>query len=72
MSEEIEETTIKLPVTGAENIFEVKEKLEAAIAKNKDLSAENSTDKLAKFLWLVPNWLMKFIVNTLMFLDKPQ
>ena len=70
MSEEIEETTIKLPFTGTENIFEVKEKLEATIAKNKDLSAENSTDKLAKFLWLVPNWLMKFIVNTLMFLDK--
>ena len=40
------------------------------IAKNKDLSNQNSTDKLAKFLWLVPNWLMKFIVNTLMFLDK--
>ena len=70
MSEEIEETTIKLPFTGAENIFEIKQKLESEIAKNKDLSAENSTDKLAKFLWLVPNWLMKFLVYTLMFLDK--
>ena len=70
MSEEIEETTIKLPFTGAENIFEIKQKLESEIAKNKDLSAENSTDKLAKFLWLLPNWLMKFLVNTLMFLDK--
>ena len=70
MSEEIEETTIKLPFTGAENIFEIKQKLESEIAKNKDLSAENSTDKLAKFLWFVPNWLMKFLVNTLMFLDK--
>lgn len=70
MSEEIEETTIKLPFTGSENIFEIKEKLEAAITKNKDLSAENSTDRLAKFLWLVPNFVMKFIVNTLMFLDK--
>ena len=70
LSDEGAETTIKMPFTGTENIFEVKEKLEAAIAKNKDLSAENSTDKLAKFLWLVPNWLMKFLVNTLMFLDK--
>lgn len=70
MTEETEETTIKLPFTGSENIFEIKEKLDGAISKNKDLSAENSTDKLAKFLWLIPNWLIKFIVNTLMFLDK--
>ena len=70
MTDDTEETTIKLPFTGTENIFEIKEKLNNTIAKNKDLSNQNSTDKLAKFLWLVPNWLMKFIVNTLMFLDK--
>lgn len=70
MTDDTEETTIKLPFTGTENIFEIKEKLNNTIAKNKDLSNQNSTDKLARFLWLVPNWLMKFIVNTLMFLDK--
>lgn len=70
MTDDTEETTIKLPFTGTENIFEIKEKLNNTIAKNKDLSNQNSTDKLAKFLWLVPSWLMKFIVNTLMFLDK--
>lgn len=70
MTEEIEETTVKLPFTGAENIFEIKEKLDSAIEQNKELSAENSTDKLAKLLSLVPNWLFKFIVNMLIFLDK--
>lgn len=70
MTDDTEETTIKLPFTGTENIFKIKEKLNNTIAKNRDLSNQNSTDKLAKFLWLVPNWLMKFIVNTLMFLDK--
>lgn len=70
MTEEIEETTLKLPFTGAENIFEIKEKLDSAIEQNKDVSSENSTDKLAKLLSLVPNWLFKFIVNMLMFLDK--
>lgn len=70
MTEEIEETTLKIPFTGSENIFEIKEKLDNTIAKNKDLSAENSTDKLAKLLSLVPDWLFKFIVNILMFLDK--
>lgn len=70
MTDEREETTIKIPFTGSENIFEVKEKLDGTIAKNKDIAAQNSTDKLARFLWLVPNWLIKFIVNTLFFLDK--
>ncbi len=70
MTEEIEETTIKIPFTGSENIFEVKEKLDNAIARNKDLAAENNTDKLAKFLSPIPSWLFKLVVNILMFLDK--
>lgn len=70
MTEEIEETTLKIPFTGSENIFEIKEKLDSTIIKNKDLSAENSTDRLAKLLSLVPDFLFKFIVNILMFLDK--
>lgn len=70
MTEEAEETTLKIPFTGSENIFEVKEKLDKTIIKNKDIKTQNSTDKLAKLLSLVPDWLFKFIVNTLMFLDK--
>lgn len=70
MTEETEETTLKIPFTGSENIFEIKDKLDSTITKNKDLSAENSTDRLAKLLSLVPDWLFKFIVNILMFLDK--
>ncbi len=70
MTEEIEETTLKIPFTGAENIFEIKEKLDSAIEKNKDLNTQNSTDKLAKLLSFVPNSLFKLIINILMFLDK--
>ena len=70
MTEEIEETTLKILFKGSENIFEIKEKLDSAIEQNKDLNVENSTDKLAKLLSLVPNWLFKLIVNILMFLDK--
>lgn len=70
MTEETEETTLKIPFTGSENIFEIKEKLEKTINTNKDLASENSTDRLAKLLSLVPDWLFKFIVNFLMFLDK--
>ncbi len=69
-SDEIEETTIKLKFTGEENIFEVKEKLEQAIAQNKDVQAQNSTDKTAKFLWLIPNFLMKIIMGGIKLADK--
>ncbi len=70
MTEEAEETTIKLPFTGSENIFEVKEILDSTIMKNKDTSNENNMDKLVKLLSYVPDWLYKLIVNILMFLDK--
>ena len=70
MTEEAEETTIKLPFKGSENIFEVKEMLDSAIAKNKEVSNQNNTDKLLKLLSYVPDWLYKLIVNILMYLDK--
>ncbi len=70
MSEEVEETTLKIPFTGAENIFEVKEKLEKTIEINKKLEEKNETDKLAKVLSLTPNLVMKGLVNFLMFLDR--
>lgn len=70
MSETAEETTLKLHFTGSENIFEIKDRLEKVITENKDTSAENSTDKLAKALAYIPNWLIKLIVNFLIFLDK--
>ena len=70
MTEEAEETTVKINFKGSENIFEVKELLDSTIAKNKELSNQNNTDKLVKFLSHVPDWLYKFIVNTLIYLDK--
>lgn len=70
MSEMAAETSTKLHFIGNENIFEIKKQLDKIISENKEVRAENSTDKLAKFLAFVPNWLMKLIVNLLMFLDK--
>ena len=70
MTEDAEETTIKLPFTGCENIFEVKDILDKTILQNKDKDAQNDTDKLVKFLSLIPDWLYKLIVNILMYLDK--
>lgn len=70
MSETAEETTLKLHFNGSENIFDIKNKLEQVIAENKDAEAENLTDKFAKALAYIPSWLIKLIVNFLMFLDR--
>lgn len=70
MSETAEETTLKLHFKGSENIFDIRNKLEQVILENKDAAAENETDKLAKALAFIPSWLIKLIVNFLMFLDR--
>lgn len=70
LSDESEETTIKLPFTGEENIFEIKEKLDKAIEDNKKVTTKNSTDRLAKTLSLVSDGTLRRIVKFLGFLDK--
>ena len=64
------ETPLKLPFNGDENIFEIKEKLDVAIEKNKDVEASNKTDKLVSVLSAIPSGLIRTIVKILMFLDK--
>ena len=64
------ETTIKLPFTGKENIFEIKEKLGNVISENKNVEKDNETDILATTLSIIPNFLLKFAISTIMLLDK--
>lgn len=64
------ETTIKLPFNGTENIFEIKQKLGNVIAENKNVSKDNETDILAKALSVIPNFLLKFAISVIMFMDK--
>ena len=63
MSETANETTIKIPFVGTENIFEIKEKLENTININKEVSTENSTDRLVKVLNYIPNFILKYKLN---------
>lgn len=69
-ADEGQETTIKLPFTGTENIFEIKEKLDKAIEQNKDYSTSNNTDALAKAFSIVPNGFIRVAFKFIKFLDK--
>ena len=66
-----DETTIKLCFEGTETILEVADKIQAAILKETTQHKEsNSTDKLAKLLTSVPGPIIRFAVNTLMWMDR--
>lgn len=70
LTDDADETTVKVDFDGTENLFEVKEKLQKLISENKDDGAENGTDKLAGILAKIPTTFLKVAVAFIRFLDK--
>lgn len=70
MSEESEESNLKINFLGTENVFEVRDKLQKAIAENKGEAEGSSTDKTADALSAIPTWLLKKVMRLIRFLDK--
>ena len=70
LTDEGAETTIKLPFTGKESLFEIKEKLDKTIEKNKNTEEANDTDILATVLSHTPSVLVGIFVSFMKFLDK--
>ena len=70
LTDEGEETTIKVPFDGTENIFEVKEKLQSLISQNKEIEEQNDTDKTVKILSKIPASFLRNAVGFLKYLDK--
>ena len=70
LSDDSEETPLKIEFDGTETIFEVKDKLQNEIAKNKDVEMKNNTDKTVSALTSVPAFLIKFAMGIIRFLDK--
>lgn len=70
LTDEGEETTVKIDFDGTESLLEVREKLQSIIAENKDTSASNDMDKIAGLLSKIPSSFLKFAVKFLKHLDK--
>ena len=64
------ETVVKLRFTGKETILDIKEKLEKAILKNKDIKMKNNMDKLVLALGKTPNIVLKLVIGLFKVLDK--
>lgn len=69
LTDEAEETTIKLTFDGTESIKDVMEKVHKTVNENKG-DIKNDTDNIAKILTRVPNFFIKVMVRFLMWLDK--
>ena len=65
-----DETTIKLSFTGKETLYQIKEKIDTAIAKNMGKSSSNSTDRFASLLTKIPHFILNPVISFLMWLDK--
>jgi len=63
-------TTIKLPFTGHENIFDVQQAFENEIQKNKGRETENGTDRLMNVLMNGPHLLVKIAIWLIKLADR--
>ena len=70
LSEDAPETTVKLKFTGEEDIWTIKKMIDDVVKQNKGDTANNDTDDMAKALTKIPNWLLKFGVNFLKWMDR--
>ena len=64
------ESLVKITCTGKETISEIREKINAAIEKDARPDANNGTEKLARLLTFTPNFMIKFLVGLIKFMDK--
>lgn len=70
LTDEAEESIVKLKFDGSENIFEIRDKLHQSIIESKKEDVANKTDKLARVFRHTPNLLLKIIVGLIKWMDK--
>jgi pyruvate/2-oxoglutarate dehydrogenase complex dihydrolipoamide acyltransferase (E2) component len=69
LTDQAEETTVKITFDGTESISDVMDKVHQTVKENKG-DIQNDTDNVAKILTRAPNFLIKMMVRFLMWLDK--
>jgi len=69
LTDSADETTVKLTFKGTETVSEIRDMIDKEIVTTAKGAVVNDTDKTASFLTKVPNFLIKFMVGFLKFLD---
>ncbi len=70
LSPDAPDALVKLDFTGMETLDEIRQKIDDAIDANNNIDANNGTDKIARILTLTPNFLIKWSVGLIKFMDK--
>ena len=70
LSADAPDSLVKLKFTGLESLPEVSRKIDEAIEANNRIDANNGTDKIARVLTITPNFLIKFLLKSIKFLDR--
>ena len=69
LNEDSPETTVKMLFDPRDTIYDVRDKVNAAVESNKDIEAKNGTDKTAKLFMLCPGFIVRFLLWLLRVLD---
>ncbi len=70
MKEDTEETTIKMFFEPTDTIYDVVEKVNKEVDKNKNVEKENNTDKAAKFITYMPGFMIRATLWVIRLLDN--
>jgi len=68
--EEYVDTTVKFKIKPEDTLDTISEQVRKTVAENKEATQSNITDKLAAFIMSFPNWIIKCIINLVIFLDN--
>jgi hypothetical protein len=69
LSDDSPETTVKLAFLPADTIWDVAERVNAAVAENKKVEVSNDTDQTARLFMLCPRFLLRSLIWLLRLLD---
>lgn len=70
LDDEATETTIKFYIKPTDTVFDISKQVREKIEENKKIETTNSADKLAAIIMSLPRFIIKLVVNFLMFLDE--
>ncbi len=70
LTDEADETTIKLEFKGTETLWQIAERINDELAENKKPTSRNITDNLAAFFMNLPNGFVKLSVGFIKWMDK--
>lgn len=63
------ETVVKMKFSPSDTLFDIAQKVNAAVIENKNENASNDTDKTAKLFMMCPRFLINFLIGFVKLLD---